>query len=158
MSAKGDELKIQAAPVMSDMQRWVLDNMLGGMANMMQGFTLGTPYGGANASSYNPLKFDFTKYVPGFTNPYSPGEKKTVDKNNPPKKKTDYSPAAAPESPPSPFNPIKLTSTNPASYVLNNIPANQMPPSNDELLTKQMISPFVLPYLYGMTGNYPRQY
>jgi hypothetical protein len=190
-----DRLNIQAAPVMSDLQRWVLDNMLGGMKNLMGGFTLGAPYPGATPGGYNPLTFQFTNETPTYSNimagwpgatasagtkagpEASSGAKATPGaKASPsiaatpgakPTPNATPTPAASPGATPGPGGPLPsptvrasaspraeptLTSPfSPVPYVLGNVP------KSDELLTNQLISPFVLPYLYGMTGNYPKK-
>lgn len=58
-ASESGDLRIQNAPLMSDVQRKFLDNYILAMQQMMKGKVLGAPWGGASTESYDPRKMMF---------------------------------------------------------------------------------------------------
>lgn len=173
MSGGGDT-RIQAAPLMSDLQLASLDRMLQAALNQMQGFTLGAPYGGASSQSYTPGKFFMPNINPTFENdpwrggggggnggggneggggdepgaPEGPGKPRRGprgrEREREPNRRGNQ---AANSSWVSPWTSIFASLS----------PENLPPVPNEQQLMNTLTSPFAKPFTYSQTGNYPKR-
>lgn len=172
MCGNAGDMKIEAAPLMSQLQRTFLDQYIRGVANQMQGFTLGQPWMGPSYSSYSPTVFsphggfsDFQKIPSGgggrenggkddnviYKDEMAPGRRKKKKINRGELRTSDMGVA-----------PL-LASMAPMGQAGQTGQAGdwtgvfQPTPLYSNPLTQLLTSPFVSPFQYGMTGNYPKR-
>jgi len=183
MSGSSDQMKVQMAPLMSDLQRQVLDSYLKTAALQMNGFTLGSPYGGASEKSYTPKQFNMVPGTPRYTDPWATGgsgpkpgddnggnddndrdkrggkDKRRTPGRNGPGGRRGESQSSAFSQGAGPSNPGFGASVSPWASILRNMPANSNVPQampNDQRLTQLLTSVFARPSTYAQTGNYPK--
>ena len=150
MAPDQSEYKIQNAPLMTEEQRTVLANLLGGYMNMMEGTKFGQAYPGATRSGYTPKTFKgpFISYKKDKNG--SSGSWKWKSSSNPTGPPTvpgwqggpplEPNPNPQPGQPPPPPGPYPEPGQGPITNVL----------------ARQYTNPLTLALYYGLTGNYPK--
>ncbi len=176
MGGSGDS-KIEYAQTMSPEQQNYMSSFMRAVASMLggtgpgSGLTLGTPYGGPSTSSYTPKKFNM---VPSNTYVVNGGNTQKGDKGGGGGSgggkggggtggSGDSDPGipggggGGPEIP-----PLMAQSQNPVASFLQSLQMPSMgltptgPTAPISPTAMALTSPFMMPYVQGLTGNYPR--
>jgi len=182
-----EKMDIQMAPLMSKLQRAFLDNMLRGVIESVSDFPLGAGFPGYGPDMYSPRPFEYGKQGFSDYQPRPRDDKGddedgngNGDDNGPiPKVKSPFEPVVPPPRPPAPPPPIPPAPTPPGPFIPPGPPPpppqptpgpprppGPLPLSWFSMLNQQdpmamvpqmLTSPFMDPWRYGLTGNYPRR-